>query len=59
MNLNKGTLYYFSTRLRGQVTPSYECPCAITLETTDGDKHTYPMNVGAVKKYFVKKIRAR
>jgi hypothetical protein len=40
---------------RGKWTPNYEGPCATNFVTTDGDKHTHPMNAGAVKKYSVKK----
>jgi len=36
-------------------TPNYEGPCAMNLVTTNGDKHTRLVNIGAVKKYSVKK----
>jgi len=40
---------------KGKWTRNHEGSCAMTLTTMDGDKVTRPMNVGAVKKYFVKK----
>jgi len=40
-------------------TPNYEGSCAMTFTTMDGDKVARPTNVGAVKKYSVKKIKAR
>jgi hypothetical protein len=46
----------FQPDSRGKWTPNYEGPCAMNFVTTNSDKHTHPMNVGAVKKYSVKKI---
>ena len=40
---------------RGKWTPNYEDSCAMTFTTMDGDKLALPMNIGAVKKYSVKK----
>jgi hypothetical protein len=45
----------FQPDSRGKWMPNYEGPCAMTFMTTDGDKHTHPMNAGEVKKYSVKK----
>jgi len=44
----------FQPDSRGKLTHNYEGSCAMTLVTTNGDNHTCPMNVGAVKKYSVK-----
>ena len=49
----------FQPDSKGKWTPIYEGPCAMTLTTMDGDKLTRPMNAGAVRKYSVKKIKAR
>jgi len=40
---------------KGKWTPNYEGSCAMTFTTMGGDKLARPVNVGAVKKYFVKK----
>jgi len=49
----------FQPYSRGKWAPNYESSCAMTLTTMDGDKLTHPMNVGAVKKYSIQKIKAR
>jgi hypothetical protein len=58
MNFKKGTLYYFPTRLLGQV-DDYEGSCAMTLVTTNVDKLARPANADAVKKYFVKNTKKK
>jgi len=45
----------FQPGSRDKQTPNHEGPCAMNLVTTGGDKIARPMNVGAVKKYSVKK----
>jgi len=49
----------FQPDSRGKWSSNYEGSCAMTLTTMDGDKLTRAMNVDAVKKYSVKKIKAR
>ena len=44
----------FQPDSRGKWTPNYVSSCAMTFTTMDGDKHTRPVNAGAVKKYSVK-----
>jgi len=49
----------FQPDSRGKWTAIYESSCKMTFPTMDGDKLARPMNVGAVKKYFVKKYLLR
>jgi len=49
----------FQPDSKGKWTPGYEGPCAMTFTTMDGGKLARPMKADAVKKYFVKKYKAR
>ena len=49
----------FQPDSKGKWTPNYEGSCAMTFTTMDGGKLAPPMKADAVKKYSVKKTKAR
>ena len=49
----------FQPYTNGKWTPNYEGSCAMTFTTVDGGKLARPVKADPVKKYFVKKKKAR